>query len=293
MAVQALSDVSLSIEDGEFVALIGPTGSGKSTLVQHFNGLLRPPKGVVVVDGIDVGDRRADLRALRRRVGMVFQYPEHQLFEETVFDDVAFGPRCLGFSPDETRERVRRALSLVGLDPDEVGHRSPFTLSGGQKRRVALAGVLALECPILVLDEPTAGLDPRGRRELMQLLARLNRSGTTVVLVTHDMEEVAAWARRALLLSAGRLVADEPVRELFCRHGELLEAHGLGVPAVVQVLRRLKALGAPVAGDGLTVEEAAREILRWKAGAGAVAGPADGWEKGRARRIRHRPARSR
>ena len=268
--VPALVDVSFEIAEGEFVALVGPTGSGKSTLVQHLNGLIRPMPGTVWVDGIDVGDRRADLRAVRRRVGLVFQYPEHQLFEETVWRDVAFGPRNLGLDEEEVARRVRRALKLVGLDPDEVGSRSPFELSGGQKRRVALAGVLALECPILVLDEPTAGLDPRGRRELLSLLSRLNRSGTTILLVTHSMEEVARVARRALLLSQGRLAADLPVRELFYRHADLLAAHGLAVPEVVELVQRLRQRGARLEGEPLTPEEAAQAIARWKlAGKGA------------------------
>ena len=271
--VAALVDVSFEIADGEFVALIGPTGSGKSTLVQHLNGLLRPPPGTVWVDGIDVGDRRADLRAVRRRVGLVFQYPEYQLFEETVWRDVAFGPRNLGLDEEEVARRVRRALNLVGLDPDETGPRSPFELSGGQKRRVALAGVLALECPTLVLDEPTAGLDPRGRRDLLALLLRLNRSGTTIVLVTHSMEEVARVARRALLLSQGRLVADLPVRDLFYRHAELLVTHGLAVPDAVELVQRLRQRGAQLLGEPLTPEEVVRAIARWKLGAHAAGQP--------------------
>ena len=289
-AVKALDDVSFEIADGESVAIIGPTGSGKSTLVQHLNGLLRPPPGTVWVDGIDVGDRRADLRALRRKVGMVFQYPEHQLFEETVWRDVAFGPRNLGLEPAEVERRVHRALRLVGLDPDEVGQRSPFELSGGQRRRVALAGVLALEPPILVLDEPTAALDPQGRRELLDLLVRLHRRGTTIVLVTHAMEEVARVAGRALVLSQGRMVADEPVRSLFYHHGELLRAHGLEVPEAVELIQRLRQRGAPLVPEPLTPEQVAQAIARWKLGPQG-AGPEGA--VGRTRGAGHRAVRSR
>ena len=263
MAVEALRDISFEIQDGEFVGIIGPTGSGKSTLIQHLNGLIRPRPGVVFVDGEDVGDRRTDLRRLRLKVGLVFQYPEHQLFEETVYDDVAFGPRSMGLEPDEVDRRVRRALKMVGLDPETFGRRSPFELSGGQRRRVAIAGVLALGCSKLILDEPTAGLDPGGRRDLLRLLTQLNRSGMTVLMVTHDMDELAQVARRALVLSEGRLVADAPVRELFAHHRELLRQHHLDVPTPVRILHELRARGADVRLDRLTVEEVADEIARW------------------------------
>ncbi|HEY8487063.1 MAG TPA: energy-coupling factor transporter ATPase [Limnochordales bacterium] len=267
----ALVDVSFTIEEGEFVALLGPTGSGKSTLVQHLNGLLRPPPGTVWVFGMDVGRRGTDLSQVRRRVGLVFQYPEYQLFEETVLQDVAFGPRNLGVQEQEALERARRALRRVGLDPDVYGNRSPFELSGGQRRRAALAGVLALESPVLVLDEPTAGLDPRGRQELMELLRELNREGTTVVLVTHSMEEVARVARRALLLSRGRLVADCPVDSLFYDHGDLVRSVGLRVPETVELVQALRRRGAPIQGKPLTPQQAAAAIARWRLGEG----PAD------------------
>lgn len=292
MAVAALHDVSFDVEAGEFVAILGPTGSGKSTLVQHLNGLLRPRPGTVWVNGQDLGDRRTDLRKVRVQVGLLFQYPEHQLFEETVFQDVAFGPRSMGLAPDEVEQRVRRALAWVGLDADELGGRSPFELSGGQKRRVAMAGVLALGCQALVLDEPTAGLDPGGRRELLDLLVRLNRRGMTIVMVTHDMDEAARVARRALVLADGRVVADAPVRELFAGSRELLQRYGLDVPAVVDILHQLRARGAPVRVDRLTVDEAAREIAAWKLGRPATV--RDGVREGGAgpaRRHHHRPVR--
>lgn len=280
MAVEALRDVSFEVQDGEFVGIIGPTGSGKSTLIQHLNGLIRPRPGTVFVDGEDVGDRRTDLRRLRLKVGLVFQYPEYQLFEETVYDDVAFGPRSMGLAPDEVDRRVRKALEMMGLDPEAFGRRSPFELSGGQRRRVAIAGVLALGCSKLILDEPTAGLDPGGRRDLLRLLTRLNRSGMTVLMVTHDMDELAQVARRALVLSEGRLVADAPVRELFARHRALLEEHHLDVPAPVRILYGLRACGADVRLDRLTVDEVADEIMRWwqraHGGANGRAAPGEG-----------------
>ncbi|WP_324668423.1 energy-coupling factor transporter ATPase [Geochorda subterranea] len=273
MAVPSLHDVSFEIADGESVGLIGPTGSGKSTLVQHLNGLIRPRPGTVLVDGHDVGDRRTDMRRLRRTVGLVFQYPEYQLFEETVYDDVAFGPRSMGLDADEVDRRVRRAMAMMGLDVEALARRSPFELSGGQRRRVAIAGVLALGCSKLILDEPTAGLDPGGRRDLLRLLARLNREGMTVLLVTHDMDDLAEVARRVLVLSEGRLVADAPVRELFAQHRALLQRHRLDVPATVRVLYALRDRGADVRLDRLGVGEVAEEILRWWR---ATRGPVDG-----------------
>ncbi|HXF81403.1 MAG TPA: energy-coupling factor transporter ATPase, partial [bacterium] len=266
METEALRDVTLHIEEGEFVAILGPTGSGKSTLVQHFNALLRPTSGTVRVAGIDLTDPRADRRAVRRQVGLLFQYPEHQLFEETVFEDVAFGPRNLGLPADEVRERVEDALRAVGLDPAVFGPRSPFSLSGGEMRRVAAAGVLAMAPRVLVLDEPAAGLDPRGKAELLALFQRLHADrGLTVVLITHSMDEAAAFARRVLVLDRGRLVMDGPTREIFTR-AEALQALGLGLPLVTDLVRRLRARGLPVREDVLTVEEARlaiREVLGW------------------------------
>lgn len=261
MEVVALADVSLTVQDGEFLAIIGPTGSGKSTLVQHFNGLLRPTRGRVVVNGLDLSDRRVNLRRVRQEVGLVFQYPEHQLFEETVLADVAFGPRNLGFSPEEVEHRVERALEMVGLGR-EVLPRSPFELSGGQTRRVAIAGVLAMGPRVLVLDEPTAGLDPRGREEILSRIRGLHADyGLTVVLVTHQMEDVARLAQRVAVLDRGRLLMVGSPREVFAQ-AELLERVGLGVPAVGRVMHLLRGRGWPVRTDVLTEEEAEEELVR-------------------------------
>ena len=229
---EALRDVSLTIEPGEFIGVIGHTGSGKSTLVQHLNGLLVPSEGSVRVDGHDLREKGPDTKRIRQRVGMVFQYPEHQLFEETVFDDVAFGPRNLGLTTDEVNERV------------EAAKRSPFRLSGGQMRRVAIAGVIALQPEYLVLDEPSAGLDPRGRDEIFEQILQLYHStGMAVVLVTHNMEDVARMARRLLVLSQGRVEFDGQPKELF--HDESIDLHNFGVslPYVTSLLKTLRRSG--------------------------------------------------
>lgn len=259
--VKALDGVSFSIGDGEFVALIGPTGSGKSTLVQHLNGLIRPQAGTVIVDGLDISEKRVDLRQVRRKVGLVFQYPEYQLFEETVLADVAFGPRNLGYSQEEAESRAREALSLVGLD-ESVLKRSPFDLSGGQMRRVAIAGVLAMGPSMLVLDEPTAGLDPRGRDDLLNHLISLRRDKhITIVLVSHNMEDVARVAERVIVIHQGRILLDGPTREVFLKSEEL-ESIGLGVPEVTRLMRMLAQKRKQVSLDAITVDEAAREIAR-------------------------------
>ncbi|MBX5464017.1 MAG: energy-coupling factor transporter ATPase [Clostridia bacterium] len=264
--VVALEDVSLRIEDGQFVAIIGSTGSGKSTLIQHFNGLIRPQRGRVVVDGLDLGDRRTRLLEVRRRVGLVMQYPENQLFEETVLAEVGFGPRNLGLSDEEVRTRSERALQAVGVAP-ALWSRSPFELSGGEMRRVAIASILAMEPRTLVLDEPTAGLDPRGRRQILEQIRQFHRGrGMTVVLVTHNMEDVARLAERVFVLHRGRLVLSGPTREVYAE-GERLRAWGLAPPQVAQVLAGLRACGYDVRSDRITVEEARDEILRlWEGG---------------------------
>lgn len=257
--VVSLDGISLEIAGGEFVAVIGATGSGKSTLVQHFNGTLAPTAGKVWVCGADLSEKKAR-REIWRKVGLVFQQPEQQIFEETVFAEVAFGLKNLGLGRDEARQRAAEALRLAGLDPEEVGGLSPFSLSDGMKRRVAVASVLAMRPQVLILDEPTAGLDPRGRRELMDRIEEFrSRQGATVVLVTHDMEEAARRAGRVIVLHRGRLAMDGPPRRVF---GQVRELRGLGldVPFPARLMHELKAAGRQVRTDVLTEDEAEEEI---------------------------------
>ncbi len=255
---QALDDVSLTIPDGEFWGIIGPTGSGKSTLIQHMNGLLRPTSGRVLVDGEDLSQRRVDLKRLRQKVGLVFQYPEHQLFGETVAEDIAFGPKNMGLPPDEVQARVERAMERVGLDP-ALRERSPFSLSGGQARRVALAGVLAMEPRVLILDEPTAGLDPRGREEILSLIRTFPTLGMTVILVSHSMDDVAQMADKVLVMHRGRVLMLGAPAELFARREEL-EAIGLGIPAAAQLAAALRQRGWAIPADVVTLDQAAQAI---------------------------------
>ncbi len=263
LASVALEGVTLTIYRGESVGILGPTGSGKSTLAQLFAGLLRPTAGRIWVDGVDLTARGADRKGILRRIGIVFQYPEHQLFEETVFDDVAFGPRNLGLPPEEVAERVEEALRLVGLDPEAFMHRSPFSLSGGEMRRVAIAGVLAMRPEVLILDEPTAGLDPQGRRALLALIRKLrrDRQDLTVMFISHRMDDVAQICDRVVVLHRGRVYLDAPAREAF-REALRLREVGLDVPRATEVLVRLQTAGLPVRPDRLTVEEACAEIVR-------------------------------
>ena len=257
----AVDDVSLEIKDGEFIGLIGHTGSGKSTLVQHLNGILKPTSGGVYYEGRDVHDGDFDLKILRSNVGLVFQYPEHQLFETDVLKDVCFGPRNLGLTQKETDMRAYKALKLVGIE-DEFFYQSPFDLSGGQKRRVAIAGVLAMEPKILVLDEPTAGLDPKGRDDLLESLSAIRReTGCTIVLVSHSMEDVAMYADRIVVMSKGKIVYDDTPRNVF-RHYDKLKEMGLGVPEITSAMYRLKAAGFDVSTDVITVEQAVDEIMK-------------------------------
>ena len=239
---KALNEISLSIRDGEFVGIIGHTGSGKSTLISHLNGLEKSEPGVVYVNGIDLGEKGADLIAIRRVVGLVFQYPEYQLFEETVAKDVAFGPVNLGLDAAEIEKRVQIALKQVGLDPSKVSDKSPFELSGGQKRRVAIAGVLAMQPAILILDEPAAGLDPAGRREMFDLIQGIHDSGVTVVMVSHSMDDVGRLCDRLFVLNRGEIAYSGTPAEVFV-HESRLHAIGLDVPECAKLAKRLRDAG--------------------------------------------------
>ena len=266
----ALDDVSLSVEQGDFIGVIGHTGSGKSTLVQHLNGLLRPTGGTVRLNGADIWENPKDIRRIRFEVGMVFQYPEHQLFEETAYKDIAFGPKNMGLSEEEIAERVRRAANFVGLR-EELLEKSPFELSGGEKRRVAIAGVMAMQPAVLILDEPTAGLDPRGRDMILeQIKAYQQQNGTTVLLVSHSMEDVARVAQKVLVMNGGKVAMYAPTAEVFSR-AEELEAIGLSIPAVTRVFMQLRQKGYPVGDNVYTVEQATQRLLSMLKGGGAHA----------------------
>lgn len=257
---QALKNINLKIEKGELVAVIGHTGSGKSTLIQHFNALLKPTSGKVIVDGIDVTAPKVDLRTVRKKVGLVFQYPEHQLMEETVRRDIAFGPRNLGLSESDAAERVTVAAEAIGLKK-ELLDKSPFELSGGEKRRVAIAGVLAMEPEVLVLDEPTAGLDPAGRDELLALIKKLNDCGMTIVLVSHSMEDVANTAKRIIVINDAQVAFDGGVAEVFS-HADELSRMGLSVPQISLVVKSLRDRGVEIDGNIYTVQDARDAILK-------------------------------
>ena len=257
---KALDDVNLTIGDGEFIGLIGHTGSGKSTLVQHLNGLIMPTSGRVLVDGLDLADKATDRRAIRQRVGLVFQYPENQLFEETVEKDIAFGPKNLGLDENEIARRVKDAMRRVALDYDALHDRSVFELSGGQMRRVAIAGVLAMEPQVLVLDEPCAGLDPRGREEILGLIRDLHReSGATIVMVSHSMDDVASLAERVIVMNHGQVVMDGAPRDVFSC-GEELRGMGLDVPQAVQLAAKLRERGFDIPEGIYRIEEIKAEI---------------------------------
>ena len=257
---KALDDVNLTINKGEFVGIIGHTGSGKSTLIQHFNGLEKATSGTIYFDGQDIYDKDFNMKSLRSRVGLVFQYPEHQLFETTVLEDVKFGPKNLGLSKVEVDLRAFEAIKQVGLS-EKCYDDSPFELSGGQKRRVAIAGVLAMKPEILILDEPTAGLDPRGRDEILDQIAKLHKEGLTVILVSHSMEDVAKYADRIIAMNSGKIAFDGTPKEVF-RHYKELERMGLSAPQITYVMQAMKEIGLDVDTDVSTVEEAKEEILK-------------------------------
>ncbi len=257
----ALDKVSFSIEKGEFIGLIGHTGSGKSTLIQHLNGLIRSSEGAIYFNGKDIYDEDFSMKELRSKVGLVFQYPEHQLFETDIFKDVCFGPKNLGLSQKEVELRAFEALRMVGM-PKELFYQSPFDLSGGQKRRAAIAGVLAMKPEVLILDEPTAGLDPKGRDDILDCIKRLHdEMGITVILVSHSMEDVAKYVSRIMVMNHGKLVYDDEPRAVF-EHYRELEQIGLAAPAVTYIMNELKSAGLNVNTGVLTVKEAADDIMK-------------------------------
>ena len=259
----ALAGVDLTIEKGEFVGIIGHTGSGKSTLIQHLNGLIHPTKGRVLVDGVDLAGKSREAIAKRHTVGMVFQYPEQQLFEETVAQDIAFGPRNLGCDEETVEARVREAMSFVGLDCDTYAGRSPFRLSGGQMRRVAIAGVIAMKPDFLILDEPSAGLDPVGRREIFSQIRKWYEEGAfSVILVSHNMDDIARLATRLLVMSHGRCVLDGRPMDIFLHHRKELQEAGVDVPPLTKTLLALKERGIPVPEEAVSCEEAADALYR-------------------------------
>ncbi|SHI77501.1 energy-coupling factor transporter ATPase [Lutispora thermophila] len=262
----ALDNVSFTIEDGEFIGLIGHTGSGKSTLIQHLNGLLKPTSGHIYIDDLDINSKEVTLKLIRQKVGLVFQYPEHQLFEETVYKDVAFGPVNLKLSEEEIQKRVRSSIELVGLKYEEVKDKSPFDLSGGQKRRVAIAGVLAMKPKVLILDEPTAGLDPKGRDEILNQIKLLHeKEKLTIILVSHSMEDIAKLVDKIIVMNKGRIQFYDTPKKIF-KEAETLERIGLGVPQVTYLIRELRKKGFPIE-DCISVEEAKKaiiEVLRGK-----------------------------
>lgn len=259
---KALDGVNLSVEEGQFVALIGHTGSGKSTLIQHINGLLKPSEGRIMVDGLDLTSKETKLSEVRKKVGLVFQYPEYQLFEETVEKDIAYGPGNLGLSSNDIENRVKKAMLMVGLDYEKYKGVSPFELSGGQKRRVAIAGVVAMEPKVLILDEPTAGLDPKGRDDILGQIRKLHKEyNMTIILVSHSMEDVAKVADRIVVMERGKIILDGSPVEVF-REVNTLERVGLAVPQVTYLVRALREKGFNISQDIYTVKQAKEEIIK-------------------------------
>lgn len=259
---KALDNVNLVIEDGEFLALIGHTGSGKSTLIQHLNGLLEPSYGRILVDDVDITNKEVKLSDIRKKIGLVFQYPEYQLFEETIEKDIAFGPNNLGLSQEEVHNRVKKAMEMVGLEYDKYKDISPFDLSGGQKRRVAIAGVIAMEPKVLILDEPTAGLDPKGRDDILEQIKILHEKyKMTIVLVSHSMEDVGKLAERIVVMNKGKIELLGKPADIF-KEVETLEQIGLAVPQVTYLMRALKERGFEVSDEIFTVEQGSKELLR-------------------------------
>ena len=262
-ASKAIDDISFEIKDNDFVGLIGHTGSGKSTLIQHLNGLLKPSSGEIIVNGFNITDKDLNLTEIRKRVGIVFQYPEYQLFEETVEKDIAFGPGNLGLDEEEISKRVRKSMEAVGLDYETYKDKSPFDLSGGQKRRVAIAGVIAMNPEVLILDEPTAGLDPGGRDEIFNLIKKLHRDNNiTIILSSHSMDDMAKLAQTIIVMNHGKIEFMGTPREVFTSHAARLREIGLDVPQVLELATKLRQKGFDIRPDILTVEEIKDEILK-------------------------------
>ncbi|MFR6448944.1 MAG: energy-coupling factor transporter ATPase [Peptoniphilus grossensis] len=267
---KAIDDINLKIEENEFIGLIGHTGSGKSTFIQHLNGLLKPSSGEIIVDGIKVDKSSSNLTELRKKIGLVFQYPEYQLFEETIERDIAFGPGNLDLSEEEVLRRVKSSMDSVGLDYEIYKDKSPFELSGGLKRRVAIAGVLAMEPKVLILDEPTAGLDPRGRDEILSEIKSIHeKRKITVILVSHSMEDVAKIAERIIVMDKGKVFLDSNPREIFRNEDKLLSV-GLGIPQITSLMRTLKKKGLDINEDSITVEEAKESLIKYLRGVSHV-----------------------
>lgn len=258
---KALDNINIDIQDGEFVALIGHTGSGKSTLIQHINGLLKPTTGKIIIDGTDITLKTSKLADIRKKVGLVFQYPEYQIFEETVEKDIAYGPTNLKLDKEEIKVRVKRAMEMVGLDYETFGKKSPFEISGGQKRRVAIAGVVAMEPKVLILDEPTAGLDPKGRDDILNQIVMFQKEyNMTIILVSHSMEDVAKVAGRILVMNNAKCILDGSPKRIF-REIDTLESIGLAVPQITYLARELRKKGFDISEDIFTVDQAKKEIL--------------------------------
>lgn len=259
---KALDNVNLDIKDGEFIALIGHTGSGKSTLIQHMNGLLEATSGKIIVDGEDITQKGVKLSDVRKKVGLVFQYPEYQLFEETIAKDIAYGPANLGLDEEEIDKRVRKSMEMVGLDYEVYKYKSPFDLSGGQKRRVAIAGVIAMEPKTLILDEPTAGLDPKGRDDILEQIQLLHsKYNMTIILVSHSMEDVAKIAQRVIVMNKGKVALEGTPAEVF-KHVKELEEIGLGVPQVTYLMMKLREKGYKVSDEVYTIEQCKKELMK-------------------------------
>lgn len=262
---KALNNINLTINEGDFLGIIGHTGSGKSTFIQHINGLIKVQEGEIQVFDVKLTNAKKpkpDLRALRNNVGMVFQYPEYQLFEDTVFKDVAFGPKNQGLSTEEIAQRVEEAITLVGLDYETIKDRAPFELSGGQKRRVAIAGIIAMKPKVLILDEPTAGLDPYGKEQILALISHLKeKSSSTIIVISHDIDEITRFATRLIVFNDGEIAFDIPMKELF-KHREELVKMGLDIPLAVQIANSLRENGVAVSDDIVTIQDLLREIAR-------------------------------